>query len=161
MVKKEETKIPCDTCISSTFKLGYYLHELCGKAITKMSKKEKDKITKRLAKKGGCGAEVYFMECNYYQDLEKIVEEYSARDVIEQALGGIKGKADMIKFSLIDRYEFKDEDHEYLTDGALRERTDPLGCIDLYIKHIRKKLIQIEEVLNKREWEIRKQRGEK
>ena len=39
---------PCGLCISSAFRLGYFLHDPCGDAIAKMTKEEREKIIKML-----------------------------------------------------------------------------------------------------------------
>lgn len=113
------------------------------------TKKEEKKIRKELK----IGREIFeTISYKRYDLLMKVVEKYSAKEVIKVATNIIKARSDSIKFSLIDCFE-KFPEHEL---GF--SETDPLLTLDSYIRSIRKWLLVIEEVANKRRKEILKMR---
>lgn len=102
-----------------------------------------------LEKKHKRSKAIYEMEIKNYTNLMDLAKKYSARDLIEDAIEGAKTKLDMIKFSLITQYE-----NETTKATSLFEEGDPLLCIPMYIKSVRKQLIKIEELMKVRANEI-------
>ena len=109
--------------------------------------KEEEKI---LENKHKISRAIYEMEIKNYSNLMDLAKKYSARDLIEDAIKSAKSKLDMIKFSLITQYENEGVDMRAM--GLIAG--NPLSCIPMYIKNVRKQLIKIEGLMSMRAEEI-------
>jgi hypothetical protein len=89
-----------------------------------------------------------------YVNMMNLGKKFTAGDVIAYAVEHIKAKLDMIKFSLVEQYKNP-------MDYVLEDRTEPLLCIDMYMRSVRRYLVIMENLFEERAREIRKIRGEK